>query len=236
MKIYLFDLDGTLTPSRLPMREDFAKRFLPWMKDKKTFIAAGSDYKKIEEQLPKEVLNAFSGIYSAMGNVLTIKNQTVYQNYFSAPESLIQLLEKYVQNTKYPLKLFPNHVEERIGMLNFSVLGRNCPHEERIKYAEWDKTTHERENIAQELRQLFPDYEISIGGSISIDITPRGFGKDQIARHLRRTYKDSEILFFGNKTMKGGNDYSLAHTLSNMPNTKIFQINKDDDVLDILGI
>ena len=33
MKIYLFDIDGTLTPARQPMTEDFAEFFLDFCKE-----------------------------------------------------------------------------------------------------------------------------------------------------------------------------------------------------------
>ena len=32
MTIYVFDMDGTLTPARKPMTDEFAKAFLPWLK------------------------------------------------------------------------------------------------------------------------------------------------------------------------------------------------------------
>lgn len=61
-------MDGTLTPPRLPMTEDFAETFVPWLAHHKAFIATGSDFAKVKEQLPDSVINAFSGIYCAMGN------------------------------------------------------------------------------------------------------------------------------------------------------------------------
>ena len=70
MTIYVFDLDGTLTPPRLPMTASFEKFFLNWAKDKKCFIATGSDIKKVQEQASSKVLNAFEGVYCSRGNVL----------------------------------------------------------------------------------------------------------------------------------------------------------------------
>lgn len=32
MSVYVFDMDGTLTPARLPMTEYFALRFYEWQK------------------------------------------------------------------------------------------------------------------------------------------------------------------------------------------------------------
>lgn len=231
MTIYVFDMDGTLTPARLPMTAEFAIQFYEWQKTHKSFIATGSDFQKVKEQLPPSVINSFTGIYSSMGNVLQSKGELIYQNNFKADAKLLDMLENYRKNTKYPCQLFPNYIEERIGMINFSVLGRDCPYSERERYSAWDKTEHEREQIAEELSKLFPEYEISVGGSISMDITPKGCGKGQIAKHLRQTYPNDKIIFFGDKTFVGGNDYELAQALSQMDNTQVVQVNAPEEVL-----
>ena len=49
-------MDGTLTPPRLPMTEDFAETFVPWLAHHKAFIATGSDFAKVKEQLPDSVI------------------------------------------------------------------------------------------------------------------------------------------------------------------------------------
>jgi len=231
MTIFVFDMDGTLTPVRLPMMAEFAIHFYEWQKTHKSFIATGSDYKKVEEQLPPTVIKGFTGIYSSMGNILLSKGSVVYQKDFKAEPLLFEKLEAYRKNTSYPGMLYPNYIEERIGMINFSVLGRNCPYTEREKYSAWDKNSHEREKNAAELRKLFPQYEIAVGGSISMDITPKGQGKGQIARHLRLQYPDEKIIFFGDKTFAGGNDYELAYELSQMENTQVVQVNSPEEVL-----
>lgn len=234
MTIYIFDMDGTLTPPRLPMTDECAIQFCEWQKTHKNFIATGSDYQKIEEQLPSFVIESCTGIYSSMGNVLSANGKLIYQKNFEAPSQLLDLLESYRQNTKYPKKLYPNYIEKRIGMINFSVLGRDCPYTERECYSAWDTVEKEREKITTELRKLFPQYEFSVGGSISIDITPNGCGKGQIATHLRAQYPNEKIIFFGDKTFEGGNDYDLAHALLKLPNTKVVQVSDPKDVLSFL--
>ena len=168
------------------MEAEFAIQFYEWQKTHKNFVATGSDYAKVGEQLPPSIINGFTGLYTSMGNVLTAQGQLIYQKNFKADKRLFEKLERYRRETKYPGVLYPNYIEERIGMINFSVLGRNCPYAERERYSAWDKTAQERERIAVELRKSFPQYEISLGGSISMDITPRGCGKGQIAEHLRQ--------------------------------------------------
>ena len=196
--IYVFDMDGTLTPARKPMEAEFAIQFYEWQKTHKSFIATGSDYKKVEEQLPPSVIGDFRS------------------------------------NTEYKGQLYPNYIEHRIGMVNFSVLGRDCPYAERERYAAWDRVANERIKIQQFLLNKFPDLDIAVGGSISIDITPKGFGKGQIAKHLRNTYPNEKIIFFGDKTYAGGNDYELAQALTQLNNTSVVQVNNPDDVLTFL--
>lgn len=231
MTLYLFDMDGTLTPPRQPMTAEFAIQFYEWQKTHKSFIATGSDYAKVEEQLPPSVICSFKGIYSSMGNVLTSQSNIVYQKEFSPEQELIMKLETYRKSTKYPGELYDNYIEVRSGMVNFSVLGRNCPYEERNKYSLWDKSSHERERIASELKEKFPQYDISIGGSISMDITPKGCGKEQIAHHLRESNPQERIVFFGDKTFEGGNDFELAQSLLKLDNTEVIQVSSFKDVL-----
>lgn len=95
MTVYLFDMDGTLTPPRLPMTEDFAEIFVPWLAHHKAFIATGSDFAKVMEQLPDSVINAFSGIYCAMGNQLRRGHEIVYQKDFKISDDLRDDLERF---------------------------------------------------------------------------------------------------------------------------------------------
>ena len=163
-----------------------------------------------------------------------MKGKQIYKKRYSPSSSLLLELEKFRKNTDYPGKLFPNYIERRTGMINFSVLGRDCPYPEREKYADWDKENHERLTIQSELKKEFPELEISVGGAISIDIMPVGNGKGQIPAHLRGTYPDKKIIFFGDKTFKGGNDYELAQALLKFSNTQVVQVNDPAEVLDFL--
>ncbi len=237
MNIYIFDMDGTLTPARQKMSPDFAKRFVPWVKSHIAYLAAGSNYEKIVEQIPGDAVGTgFSGIYSSMGNVFHEKGKEIYRNQIMLKKELLQTLEWYRKNTAYKGKLYGNYMELRPGMLNFSVLGRNCPFAERAKYNEWDNKHHERESVVKEVNSKFPEYEASLGGKISVDIVMKGGGKEQIATKIRERHPEDKIIFIGDRTEKGGNDYALAEALRNMENTEIVAVNSPDDVLDYLKI
>ena len=46
MKRFIFDVDGTLTPSRQPMDPQFKEWFLSFMEREKVWLVTGSDYPK----------------------------------------------------------------------------------------------------------------------------------------------------------------------------------------------
>jgi hydroxymethylpyrimidine pyrophosphatase-like HAD family hydrolase len=55
----------------------------------------------------------------------------------------------------------------------------------RQAYARWDKTSLEREDIVAYIKESYPELEVSIGGSISVDIYPKGKNKGQVVEKLR---------------------------------------------------
>ena len=46
--IYIFDVDGTLTPSRKMMTDDFVEFFKKWSENNIFYLVSGSDIKKNE--------------------------------------------------------------------------------------------------------------------------------------------------------------------------------------------
>ncbi len=86
------------------------------------------------------------------------------------------------------------------------------------------------------MNEKFPEYDSSVGGKISIDIVTKGCGKEQVAARIREAHPNDKLIFFGDRTEKGGNDYKLAETLRQMDNTEVVPVTTPDDVLTYLGI
>jgi phosphomannomutase len=95
-------------------------------------------------------------------------------------------------------------------MINVSPIGRNCTTEERNEFEAYDKIHKIRSQMVDVLKKEFPDYGLtfSIGGQVSFDVFPTGWDKTYCLRHVEAD-KFKEIHFFGDKTMKGGNDYEI---------------------------
>ena len=213
--IYLFDIDGTLTPSRLRIDLEFEQFFLQWMKDKEVIFVTGSDKEKTIEQVGEKIWTNASRIYQSCGNAVYQGGQLIHKNQFDLNPELKKLLLEFVKYSDCP-EQFDNHIEERIGLINFSTVGRSCPQEARDEYYDWDCRNKERETFCKIIEDKFPELEATVGGQISIDIYPKGQNKAQVLDDLI-----GPITFFGDKCEPGGNDYPIAYELE-----KQFEENK----------
>jgi phosphomannomutase len=221
-KIYIFDVDGTLTPSRRKMTEDFEKFFSKWSKENTFYLVSGSNLEKIREQVPNYILDLAAGVFPCGGNQLFINGNQKYNHEFKPPEDLLNFLQEKLENTNYTIKA-GNHIEDRGSMLNFSIVGRDCSLEQRQDYFEYDNNVGERPSIAEEINATWKDIEAVIGGQISIDITPKGMNKSQVLSEVKKYFPTSQYIFIGDRTMEGGNDYPLADIMNKTDNCNVYQ-------------
>jgi len=233
-KVFIFDVDGTLTPSRRRMTKNFEKFFIKWSKNNPYWLVSGSNIEKMDEQVPEDIMIDAQGIFCCGGNELwefdphtvNFPYNRIYKHKFEPPKNLLTYLGEQVRMSETPVQS-TNHREDRGSMLNFSVVGRDCTLEERAKYFEWDNQVEERKRIAKEINEGWPELQAVIGGQISIDISKKGFDKSQVIFEIMYrnvvTSKDNYI-FIGDRTMEGGNDYPLARAMKELANCQVFQV------------
>ena len=92
--IYIFDVDGTLTPSRRAMTEDFEVFFSKWAKKNIFYLVSGSNLEKIQEQLPSYILDLAAGVFPCGGNQLFINDNQKYNREFKPPKDLLSFLQE----------------------------------------------------------------------------------------------------------------------------------------------
>ena len=215
-KIYIFDVDGTLTPSRLRMTEEFAKFFDKWSSKNKYYLVTGSDLDKTKAQVPIAYIDRAGAIFTCCGNEMWLGDKQVLTKPFKPPEDLLDYLQKLVNSElNYPVKT-GNHIEDRGSLLNFSIVGRDCTLIQRLDYYRYDKQMNERKDIADYIMKKWPNLDAVIGGQISIDIYPKGNDKSQVLEHIEKRHSSGEIIFIGDGIENGGNDYPLAHLMDNI--------------------
>lgn len=223
--IFLFDVDGTLTRPRETIDDAFGWFFYDWSMDKKVVLITGSDRAKTLEQMG-ELVNLFP-VYQCSGNQLWMHGILLYENKWEPPTKLLDQLEGFLEVSDFDLRC-GRHIEIRPGMVNFSVIGRACSMKERKVYYDWDIIVGERKCLVDDINKHWPQLEASAGGQISIDIYPKGMGKGQIIPTLKQS---GEIIFFGDRTEPGGNDFVIARQLLS---TNVHQVSGPEDTMRIL--
>lgn len=210
MKKFIFDVDGTLTPSRGTIDPEFKDFFLRFMEENKVWLVTGSDYPKTLEQLGPEITENVATVYNCSGNDIFFKGRRVNTKPFNPPQELYHLMHGWLEASPFPLRT-GNHIEERAGTINFSIVGRNATLGERKLYIKHDIENRERESIAFQINFEFPDITATVGGETGIDLYRKGGDKSQILEDFDDPYDD--VYFFGDRMDESGNDWPLARKL-----------------------
>jgi phosphomannomutase len=160
--------------------------------------------------------------------------QIIYENKFKAPAGLYKDLRSIVEDSEYYEKT-GNHYEERVGMLNFSIVGRNAECEQRLTYSDYDLEYQERAKIVEGLKEKYPSLDFVIGGAVSIDIFKTGHDKSQvIERYFDEAIEHNKIVFVGDRIPFPGNDYALAVALQQHTNGTAIEVKTWEDTSKLL--
>jgi phosphomannomutase len=209
MNNFIFDVDGTITPSRGVIDSSFAK----WLNDFSThnaiYLVTGSDRSKTLEQVGHFYYNCVR-VYNCSGSDVWEGDKNVSTSTWKAPKELYDLMYGWLQASPFSIRV-GRHIEERPGMINFSIVGRGAGPKERKMYVDFDIVNRERESIAYQINTEFESITATVGGETGIDIHPTGADKSQILKD----FENEKVVFFGDKMEPGGNDYPLAKLLKN---------------------
>ena len=212
-KKFIFDIDGSLTPSRKQIDSEFLLFMMFFASRNDVYFVTGSDRDKTVEQIGVDLYNASERVYNCSGSDVYEGEDNVYRDDWDLPEHIERFLQDELSYSCFPIRN-GNHIERRPGGVNFSILGRDKdPMLGREEYIKWDKERLEREDIADRLRNQFPELTVALGGQTGVDIGPKGADKSQILRDFRLGH---EIHFFGDRMEKGGNDHSLGEAVKEM--------------------
>lgn len=213
-EIYVFDVDGTLTPHRAPVEPGFERFFRQFVAKQSTYLISGSDISKIKEQLPEDILTACRGVFGCSGAEFWQQGELQYQKDHVFPDDMLKNFQAFIDGSSYKER-HGNHIEMRIGMVNISVPGRGSTMAQRKHYSKWDTATEERRKFIEQFNSVDHPYEASAGGQISIDIVPKGYNKSMAMEEILKREPDSGLIFFGDRMAEGGNDKPLADALEN---------------------
>jgi hypothetical protein len=224
-KIIIFDLDGTLTKSKSDLDHEMASLICELLRLRYVAVTSGCSFQQFESQflsgLPgsSNLRNLLLFLTcSASGYYFDRKRRRfsqAYTNLLSVQDikKILRSFQRVFAETEYvhPAKTYGPVFENRGSQLTFSALGQKAPLRFKRK---WDPNQQKRLRIRRLLRTQLPDFEISIGGTTSIDVTRKGVDKTLCVKKLKEHLgvERNDMLFVGDALFRGGNDYIMKST------------------------
>ena len=231
MHKFIFDVDGTLTPSRGKIDEEFSKFFFDFCTLNHVYLVTGSDRPKTIEQIGNVLYGMSKRVYNCSGNDVYSGNKLLKASDWTLPNLARSFLINCEFESQFEIRT-GNHIEERSGMVNFSVVGRNATQKQRAAYVAYDIKQNERNTIANAFNTMFPDLEATVGGETGIDIAPKGADKSQILKD----FDENDILhFFGDAIFPGGNDWPIAISIADQNRGTFYKVTDWRETWEILN-
>jgi phosphomannomutase len=230
--LIVFDLDGTLAPTKAPMDAEMSKLIAKLLSVKKVAVIGGGKYSVFQFQFlkqlkaPKDLLKHLYLFPTTATSFYRYQNgwKNVYSLHLSKTEKsqIVKAFEEaFVKiNYRHPKKTYGKILEDRGTQVTFSALGQDVVdilgREKGVRAKEqWLKKNKAlKMNTAALVAKRLPNLEVHAAGFTSIDVTKKGidksYGLKQIKKHLGAPI--SQMLFVGDAIFPGGNDYAVVKT------------------------
>lgn len=223
-KLIVFDLDGTLTPSKSPLRRDMGILLSELLEKRSVAVIGGGTYNQFKAQfvahakLPPALMKNLFLFPTSSTAFYKYHNgwRKVYAHGLTRQQKkkIFTALKIAFREGGYvkPDKIYGKLIEDRGSQVTFSAVGQKAP----VKIKEAWKRRYDplRLRMTAITQKLLPEFEVRAGGLTSIDVTKKGidkaYGLKQIKKHLHIPIR--EMLFVGDAIFPGGNDYAIVRT------------------------
>ena len=226
-KVLAFDIDQTLNVAKTPITKDIAELLVRCLDHFEICPISGQKFDQfliqIVNQLPNPTPEQLSHLHLFVAQGTQYyrfdKSKNDWKQVYNYPltdeqvKKISDTIEKAARELGFweedKLQAGDEIIENRLSQVTFSALGQKAGTEE--KYA-WDPDHKKREKIVARCKELAPEFDYEIGGTTSINaITPgmnKVFGMTHLLEELN--VEKSDILYFGDMTQPGGNDYPVV--------------------------
>lgn len=226
-KVLSFDLDQTLNVAKTPITPKMANLLIRLLDIYEVAPISGQKYEQFLIQIVDELRKAGANDTQLRHLHLFVTQGTRYYRFenndwklvynYDLTDEQVTLMYKAIEQAAKELGYWEEDkladgdeiIENRISQVTFSALGQTAGTDE--KYA-WDSDMKKRMAIASRAKELAPEFEYEVAGTTSINATLPGtnksFGMSKLLENLK--VEKSEVLYFGDMTQPGGNDYPVV--------------------------
>jgi len=213
-KLYIFDLDNTLTESRTLIDNETSQLLCELMLHSHVAVISGAAFWQFEKQLLSGM--DCDGCFKNL-TILTTSGAEMWRYDTMWKKIYSNVVPEYIR--KHTIELIADvagvpsgeestYIEDRGSGITYSALGVTAPPEKKNL---WDKDQKKRLAMVEKLSPQLPELSIRIGGTTSIDFTLKGidkaYGVQKISEYLHIPF--SECVFVGDALFPGGNDNAV---------------------------
>lgn len=211
VKLIAFDLDGTLTQHKQPLTGKNLETMYQLAEKYKLVMAGAGQARRVFNQMgqfPIDIIANY-GLQFAKYNDRTkdldmVRNAVVECDRASIEARVTAAREKY----GYTDFVGDNVEYHPSGCVTFPLLGTKADPADKLAF---DPDRKKRRLIYEEIKSLFPEYNVFVGGSSSFDMAPVPYNK-YYALDLyckEHGFSHDEVVYVGDDYGRGGNDESV---------------------------
>lgn len=211
IKLVVFDLDGTLTQHKTKLSPE-NKAVLDALGKKYKLLMAGAGMcRRIFDQMdhyPIDILGNYGmqfGTYNPeTGDLDIVKNMALPCDRESVDKRVTMMREKY-GFTEFAGENVEYHAS---GCVTFPILGTKAKQEDKLAF---DPDRKKRRAIYEDVKAVFSDYIVFVGGSSSFDMAPAPYNKAYAISEYCKEHgiAHDEVVYVGDDYGPGGNDESV---------------------------
>lgn len=211
IKLFAFDLDGTLTQHKTPLlAKNRAALEKLARKSALCMVGAGMCRRIFEqmERFPIDIIGNYgmqTAIYnSTLKDIEIIEDNKVSTDRDSVERRITELRKRY----GYTDFKGDNVEYHSSGCITFPLLGTKAEQKDKLAF---DPDRKKRRAFYGGVKKLFPEYTVFIGGSSSFDMAPKPYNKYYALNAYcnKLGIAHNEVVFFGDDYGEGGNDESI---------------------------
>lgn len=217
IKVVAMDLDGTLTQHKTGLCDRNRETLVRLSERYKLLMVGAGQVMRIFRQMgefPLDIIGNYGmqyGVYDSVTGEMNLQKDLVLPCDRKSVEERVTYCRNRFGYTEYTGENVEFHPS---GCVTFPILGTKAVPEEKLAF---DPDRKKRRAIYNEVKEIFSDYEVFVGGSSSFDMAPKPWNKayalsEYCARH---GIAHDEAVYIGDDYGPGGNDESVY--LSDFP-------------------
>lgn len=211
IRLFAFDLDGTLTQHKSPLEEKNRQALTALAQKARLCMVGAGMCRRIFDQMgafPIDIIGNYgmqTAFYDHDKHELVMGLSHTVQADRPAVEKRVWQLRREYGFTSFVGDNVEYHAS---GCVTIPLLGTAAALPDKLTF---DPDRSRRRKILEKVKVLFPEYTVFVGGTSSFDMVPRPFDKYYALDLYCKEHgiAHSEVVYFGDDDGPGGNDEPL---------------------------